>query len=165
MHNAPTPPFPPPASEAVVSGPSFPSISPGGGSCRETICRTAENHPINWAEGRTLHAAELVVIVPGKKAVAAMTCTEMWGRSPPYSRTDYRPIVTVALWRATQASRSGARRAGIPQRDFERLRKYADIRPSPLHEAGGGTKTAPQGGGRIKIQGEFASCPARPENS
>ena len=21
------------------------------------ICRTAENHPINWAEGRTLHAA------------------------------------------------------------------------------------------------------------
>ena len=32
------------------------------------ICRTAENHPINWAEGRALHAAEPTVIVSGKKA-------------------------------------------------------------------------------------------------
>lgn len=38
------------------------------------ICRTAETHPINWAEGRALHAAEPTVIVSGKKAVAAMTC-------------------------------------------------------------------------------------------
>lgn len=34
----------------------------------------AENHPINWAEGRALHAAEPTVIVSGKKAVAAMAC-------------------------------------------------------------------------------------------
>ena len=34
----------------------------------------AENHPINWAEGRALHAAEPTVIGSGKKAGAAMTC-------------------------------------------------------------------------------------------
>ena len=45
--------------------------------CRPpSVCNMpqAENHPINWAEGRALHAAEPTVIVSGKKAVAAMTC-------------------------------------------------------------------------------------------
>lgn len=47
----------PPGSEAVLSiGPFFPFF-PGGCRRRETIRRTAENHPINWAEGRALHAA------------------------------------------------------------------------------------------------------------
>ena len=53
------PPFLPPGTEAGNIGP---------------LRCTAENHPINWAEGRALHAAEPTVIVSGKKAVAAMTC-------------------------------------------------------------------------------------------
>ena len=48
-----------------------------------------------------------------------------WAAPIRESRTEHRPIVTVTLWRATQASRLGARRAGIPQRDFASLRKYA----------------------------------------
>ena len=48
----------------------------GGAVAAPTVCNMpqAENHPINWAEGRALHAAEPTVIVSGKKAVAAMTC-------------------------------------------------------------------------------------------
>lgn len=48
----------------------------GGVAAAPTVCNMpqAENHPINWAEGRALHAAEPTVIVSGKKAVAAMTC-------------------------------------------------------------------------------------------
>ena len=48
-----------------------------------------------------------------------------WAAPIRESRTEHRPIVTVTLWRATQASRLGARRAGIPQRDFVSLVKYA----------------------------------------
>lgn len=48
----------------------------GGAAAAPTVCNMpqAENHPINWAEGRALHAAEPTVIVLGKKEVAAMTC-------------------------------------------------------------------------------------------
>lgn len=48
----------------------------GASAATPSVCNMpqAENHPINWAEGRALHAAEPTVIVSGKKAVAAMTC-------------------------------------------------------------------------------------------
>ena len=48
----------------------------GASAATLSVCNMpqAENHPINWAEGRALHAAEPTVIVSGKKAVAAMTC-------------------------------------------------------------------------------------------
>lgn len=59
----------------------FQPPSHGGGGFGDlppppSVCNMpqAENHPINWAEGRALHAAEPTVIVSGKKAVAAMTC-------------------------------------------------------------------------------------------
>lgn len=35
------------------------------------ICRTAENHPINWAEGRTLHAAKHLLTAGSLPSVEA----------------------------------------------------------------------------------------------
>lgn len=75
------------------------------------ICRTAENHPINWAEGRALHAAEPTVIVSGKKAVAAMTCPGV-----PTHKKRLRPAERVETESATYAECSSRSGSGGPLR-------------------------------------------------
>lgn len=87
----------------------------------------AENHPINWAEGRALHAAEPTVIVSGKKAVAAMTCPGV-----PTHRKRLRPAERVETESATYAeclSRSGS--GGHGQRRGRVAAHYRLSAPGP----------------------------------